>query len=71
MSQPFETAPVHLAEHQTAKDHEYYRRLNDYYAQSPGTHVDVKSPMVRLAINGLLSHRSAVVARCRAFAIDP
>ncbi len=40
MTQPFETAPVHLAEHQTAKDAEYYRRLNDYYAQSPGTHVD-------------------------------
>jgi macrocin-O-methyltransferase TylF-like protien len=40
MSQPFETAPVHLAEHQTAKDHEYYRRLNEYYAHSPGTNVD-------------------------------
>jgi Macrocin-O-methyltransferase (TylF) len=40
MSQPFETAPVHLAEHQTSKDAEYYRRLNEYYAHSPGTHVD-------------------------------
>ena len=40
MSQPFETAPVHLAEHQTEKDGEYYRRLNEYYAHSSGTHVD-------------------------------
>jgi hypothetical protein len=40
MSQPFESVPVHLAEHQTAKDHEYYRRLNDYYERSAGTHVD-------------------------------
>ena len=40
MSQPFESVPVHIAEHQTAKDHEYYRRLNDYYERSAGTHVD-------------------------------
>jgi Macrocin-O-methyltransferase (TylF) len=40
MSQPFETAPVHLAEHQTARDHEYYQRLNEYYGRSAGTHVD-------------------------------
>jgi hypothetical protein len=40
MTEPFETAPVHLAEHQTAKDGEYYRRLNEYYANSPGTNVD-------------------------------
>lgn len=40
MKREFETLPVHLPEHQRPQDNEYYRRLNEYYASSPGTHVD-------------------------------
>lgn len=40
MTKPIETSPVHFPEHQTAKDDEYYRRLNEYYDLSPGTNLD-------------------------------
>ncbi len=40
MAREHETLPVHLPEHQRPQDDEYYRRLNDYYARSAGTHVD-------------------------------
>lgn len=40
MTRDHETRPVHLDEHQRPQDHEYYRRLNEYYAASPGSHVD-------------------------------
>jgi Macrocin-O-methyltransferase (TylF) len=35
-----ETLPVHLPEHQRPQDAEYYRRLNEYYAQCGGTNID-------------------------------
>jgi hypothetical protein len=40
MSKPFETAPVHLAEHQRPADDQYYRELNDYYDRTAGTNID-------------------------------
>lgn len=40
MTRDFETRQVHLPEHQRAQDDEYYRRLNEYYAQSAGSNVD-------------------------------
>lgn len=40
MTPDHETRPVHLPEHQRPQDDEYYRRLNEYYAQSGGSHVD-------------------------------
>lgn len=40
MSSDHETRPVHLAENQRPQDHDYYRRLDEYYASSPGSHVD-------------------------------
>jgi len=40
MKRDYETLPVHLTENQRPEDEEYYRRLNDYYAVSPGSHVD-------------------------------
>ena len=40
MKRDFESRPVHLAENQRPQDDDYYRRLNEYYASSPGTHVD-------------------------------
>jgi hypothetical protein len=36
----FESLPVHLPEHQRPQDDEYYRRLNEYYANSAGSNVD-------------------------------
>jgi len=40
MTRDFETRPVHLPEHQRPQDDEYYRRLNEYFARSPGTNLD-------------------------------
>jgi len=40
MKGDFETLQVHLPENQRPQDAEYYRRLNDYYAASAGSHVD-------------------------------
>ncbi len=40
MTRDYETRQVHLPEHQRPQDDEYYRRLNDYYAASAGSHVD-------------------------------
>jgi hypothetical protein len=40
MPRDYETLQVHLPEHQRPQDDEYYRRLNEYYAASPGSHVD-------------------------------
>jgi hypothetical protein len=40
MNDSFETAPVHLSENQRSVDYEYYRRLNEYYGDSRGTHLD-------------------------------
>jgi hypothetical protein len=40
MPRDFETVQVHLPEHQRPADDEYYRRLNEYFAQSGGSNVD-------------------------------
>jgi macrocin-O-methyltransferase TylF-like protien len=40
MSREFESLQVHLPENQRPQDDEYYRRLNEYYARSAGSHVD-------------------------------
>jgi len=40
MTRDYETRQVHVPEHQRPQDDEYYRRLNDCYAASAGSHVN-------------------------------